>query len=129
MYSKSYHALTDEDIMKVRKELTKEIDDLDVDLVLQGHDHVLARTKVLQYTSTNNSFVNAKIEDAKQVTGKDGVKYYDNPKGSVYVLPNTGGTKAYDDIYSRSLDHIKKIQPDLKWLTENNVKNTIIYLL
>ncbi|VEG63391.1 MULTISPECIES: purple acid phosphatase family protein [Staphylococcus] len=122
MYSKSYHALTDEDIKKVRKELTKEIDDLDVDLVLQGHDHVLARTKVLQHTSTKNSFVNAKIEDAKQVTGKDGVKYYDNPKGSVYVLPNTGGTKAYDDIYSRSLDHIKKIQPDLKWLTEEQRK-------
>lgn len=55
MYSKSYHALTDEDIKKVRKELTKEIDDLDVDLVLQGHDHVLARTKVLQHTSTKNS--------------------------------------------------------------------------
>ena len=42
MYSKSYHALSDEDIQKVRNELTKEIDDLDVDLVLQGHDHVLA---------------------------------------------------------------------------------------
>ncbi|WP_412521636.1 metallophosphoesterase [Staphylococcus simulans] len=122
MYSKSYHALTDKDIMALRKELTKEIDDLDVDLVLQGHDHVLARTKVLQHTSTKNSFVNAKIEDAKQVKGEDGVTYYDNPKGSVYVLPNTGGTKAYDDIYSKPLDHIKKVQPDLKWLTEKQRK-------
>lgn len=118
MYSKSYHALEDEDIKKLREELTKEIDDLDVDLVLQGHDHVLARTKMLQHTSTKNSFVNAKIEDAKQVKGEDGVTYYDNPKGSVYVLPNTGGTKAYDDIYSKPLEHIKKIRPKLSWLTE-----------
>ena len=108
MYSKSYHALSDEDIQKVRNELTKEIDDLDVDLVLQGHDHVLARTHSLRHTSTKNSFVNARKEDAKQILGDDHVEYYDNPKGSVYVLPNTGGTKAYDDIYDRSLKHIKK---------------------
>ncbi|WP_412521638.1 metallophosphoesterase [Staphylococcus simulans] len=118
MYSKSYHALEDKDIMKLRDELTKEIDDLNVDLVLQGHDHVLARTKVLEHTSTKSSFVNAKIEDAKQIVGADGVKYYDNPKGSVYVLPNTGGTKAYDDIYSKPLEHIKKVRPKLGWLTE-----------
>ena len=59
MYSKSYHALSDEDVKKVREELTKEIDDLDVDLVLQGHDHVLSRTHPLEHTSTKNSFVNA----------------------------------------------------------------------
>lgn len=121
MYSKSYHALKDEDINKLRNELTKEIDDLDVDLVLQGHDHVLARTKVLQHTSTRNSFVNAKKEDVKQVVGKDHVKYYDNPKGSVYILPNTGGTKAYDDIYDRSLKHIKKVRPELSWLTRKQL--------
>ncbi|MCU5745430.1 metallophosphoesterase family protein [Staphylococcus sp. SQ8-PEA] len=121
MYSKSYHALSDEDIQKVRKDLTKEIDDLGVDLVLQGHDHVLARTKVLQHTSTKNSFVNAKKEHVKQFTGKDNVKYYDHPKGSVYVLPNTGGTKAYDDIYDRSLKHIKKVEPQLSWLKQKDL--------
>ncbi|EKU50365.1 purple acid phosphatase family protein [Staphylococcus massiliensis] len=113
MYSKSYHSLQDEDVQKVREELTKEIDDLDVDLVLQGHDHVLARTKSLQHTSTKNSFVNAKKEDVKQVVGDDNIKYYDNPKGSVYVIPNTGGTKAYDSIFDRPLDHIKKVRPKL----------------
>ncbi|ARB78323.1 MULTISPECIES: purple acid phosphatase family protein [Staphylococcus] len=121
MYSKSYHALSDEDIQKVRNELTKEIDDLDVDLVLQGHDHVLARTHSLRHTSTKNSFVNARKEDAKQILGDDHVEYYDNPKGSVYVLPNTGGTKAYDDIYDRSLKHIKKVRPELKGLTQRQL--------
>ena len=130
MYSKSYHSLSDEDIKAVREELTKQIDDLDVDLVLQGHDHVLARTKSLEHTSTKNSFVNAKIEDTKQVKGEDGVEYYDNPKGSVYVLPNTGGTKAYDDIYDKSLSHIKKVVPELKNLTQKQLDhyNTLFAL-
>lgn len=123
MYSKSYHALSDEDVKKVRGELTKEINKLDVDLVLQGHDHVLSRTYPLEYTSTKNSFVNAKKENAKQFVGKDGVNYYDNPKGAVYVLPNTGGTKEYDNIYDRSLDHIKKVRPELSWLTEKDLKH------
>ncbi|KRG08615.1 purple acid phosphatase family protein [Staphylococcus sp. NAM3COL9] len=121
MYSKSYHALSDEDVKKVRDELTKEIDDLDVDLVLQGHDHVLSRTHPLEHTSTKNSFVNAKKEDTDQFVGEDGVKYYDDPDGSVYVLPNTGGTKEYDSIYDRSLEHIKKVRPELSWLTQKDL--------
>lgn len=121
MYSKSYHALSDEDVRKIRDELTKQIDELDVDLVLQGHDHVLSRTHPLEHTSTKNSFVNAKKEDAKQVLGDDNVEYYDNPKGSVYVLPNTGGTKAYDNIYDRSLEHIKKVRPELGDLTQDKL--------
>ncbi|PTE43200.1 metallophosphoesterase family protein [Staphylococcus equorum] len=121
MYSKSYHALSDEDVKKVRDELTKEIDDLDVDLVLQGHDHVLSRTHPLEHTSTKNSFVNAKKEDTEQFVGEDGVEYYDDPEGSVYVLPNTGGTKEYDSIYDRSLEHIKKVRPELSWLTQKDL--------
>ncbi|MEB7674943.1 purple acid phosphatase family protein [Staphylococcus equorum] len=121
MYSKSYHALSDEDVKKVRDELTKEIDDLDVDLVLQGHDHVLSRTHPLEHTSTKNSFVNANKEDTEQFVGEDGVKYYDDPEGSVYVLPNTGGTKEYDSIYDRSLEHIKKVRPELSWLTQKDL--------
>ncbi|PTH23698.1 metallophosphoesterase family protein [Staphylococcus arlettae] len=123
MYSKSYHALSDEDVKKIRAELTKQIDDLDIDLVLQGHDHVLSRTHPLEHTSTKNSFVNAKKEDTKQVVGEDNVPYYDNPKGSVYVLPNTGGTKEYDSIYDRSLEHIKKVRPELSWLTEKDLEH------
>ncbi|RIM19303.1 serine/threonine protein phosphatase, partial [Staphylococcus cohnii] len=108
-------------VKKVRDELTKEIDDLDVDLVLQGHDHVLSRTHPLEHTSTKNSFVNAKKEDTEQFVGEDGVEYYDDPEGSVYVLPNTGGTKEYDSIYDRSLEHIKKVRPELSWLTQKDL--------
>ncbi|MGS0652775.1 serine/threonine protein phosphatase, partial [Staphylococcus arlettae] len=59
----------------------------------------------------------------KQVVGEDNVPYYDNPKGSVYVLPNTGGTKEYDSIYDRSLEHIKKVRPELSWLTEKDLEH------
>src|SRR5699024_4795315 len=42
LFSKSYHSLQDEDVQKVREEFMQMIDDLDVDLALQGHDHVIS---------------------------------------------------------------------------------------
>lgn len=82
---------------------------------------MLSRTHPLEHTSTKNSFVNAKKEDTEQFVGEDGVEYYDDPEGSVYVLPNTGGTKEYDSIYDRSLEHIKKVRPELSWLTQKDL--------
>src|SRR5699024_6590404 len=123
MYSKSDHDLSDEDVKKIRKELTKEIDDLDVDLVLQGHDHVLSRTHPLEHTSTKNSFVNAKKEDTKQFIGDDNVTYYNNLKGSVNVLPIIGETKKYESIYVRSLKHNKKVRTGLSLLSEKELEH------
>ncbi|MDK7102995.1 metallophosphoesterase, partial [Streptococcus mitis] len=39
IYSASYHALQDEDVQVTREEFAKLADELDVDVVLQGHDH------------------------------------------------------------------------------------------
>lgn len=121
LYSKSYHSLQDEDVQKVREEFMKMIDDLDVDLVLQGHDHVVSRTKSLNFVPTEESFSNAVIDQAEVVVQDNNVEYYKNPKGTVFVLPNTGGTKAYDDLFSKSLDHIHKVRPELDWLTQEDV--------
>ena len=121
MYAHSFYFMFDDEIKKVHKELVKQLDELDVDLVLQGHDHVLSRSKVLQYSNTKNSFADAKVEDAKQVTGDDGVTYYDNPKGSVYVIPNMGGTKAIADLGGRSLEEIKHFRPEFKDLTQKQL--------
>lgn len=121
LFSKSYHSLLDEDVQKVREEFMQLIDDLDVDLVLQGHDHVISSTKSLNFVPTEENFSNAVIDEAEVVLGEDNVEYYKNPKGTVFVLPNTGGTKAYDDIYSKSLEHIKKVRPKLDWMTQNDV--------
>lgn len=121
LFSKSYHSLSDEDVQNVREDFMKLIDDLDIDVAMQGHDHVLSVTKSLKYASKSESFANAKIDYANMITGADQVEYYDNPKGTVFILPNTGGTKAYDDIYGKSLEHIKQVRPKLSWLTQANL--------
>ena len=121
LFSKSYHSLQDEDVQKVREEFMQMIDELDVDLALQGHDHVVSRTKALSFVPTEESFSNAVIDQAEVVVGEDDVEYYKNPEGTVFVLPNTGGTKAYNDIFSNSLDYIHKVRPKLDWLTQEDV--------
>lgn len=117
LFSKSYHSLLDADVQNVREDFMKLIDELDVDVAMQGHDHVLSVTKSLKYAPKTESFVNAKIDFANITTGKDEVEYYQNPTGTIFILPNTGGTKAYDDIYGKSLAHIKQVRPKLDWLT------------
>ena len=121
LYSKSYHSLQDEDVQKVREEFMQMIDELDVDLALQGHDHVISRTKPLDFVPTEENFSNATIDQAEVVLGEDNVEYYKNPSGTVFVLPNTGGTKAYDDLYSKSLEHIHEVRPDLSWMTQEDL--------
>lgn len=120
LYSKSYHSLQDEDVQKVREEFMQMIDELDVDLALQGHDHVISRTKSLNFVSTEENFSNATIDNAEVVIGEDNVEYYKNPSGTVFVLPNTGGTKAYDEVYSKSLEHLHEVRPDLDWMTQED---------
>lgn len=121
LFSKSYHSLQDKDVQKVREEFMQTIDELDVDLALQGHDHVISRTKSLNFVPTDDNFSNATIEEAEVVQGEDDVEYYKNPKGTVFVLPNTGGTKAYDDVYSKGLEHLHKVRPNLNWMTQEDV--------
>lgn len=121
LYSKSYHSLQDEDVQKVREELTALIDDLDIDLALQGHDHVISRTHSLTHVPTDESFSNAEVEDVETQVGQNGVEYMENPDGTVYVLPNTGGTKEYDNVYSKGLEHLHEVRPELDWMTQEDM--------
>ena len=120
IFSKSYHSLQDSDVQAVREEFMQQIDELDVDLALQGHDHVLSATYPLNFAPTEENFSNGVIADAETIE-KDGVDYYVDPKATVFVLPNTGGTKAYDDIYSKGVDHVHKVRPALDWMTAEDV--------
>lgn len=122
LYSASYHSLSDEDVQAVREELTALIDELDIDLALQGHDHVLSRTNSLTHVPTEESFSNAEVaEDASVMEDRDGVPTYVNPTGTTYILPNTGGTKLYDYVYGKSLDHLHKVRPALDWMTQEDL--------
>lgn len=120
LFSKSYHSLQDSDVQAVREEFMKLIDDLDVDLALQGHDHVLSSTFPLNFVPTSENFSNGVVANAETIQ-KDGVDYYVDPKATVFVLPNTGGTKAYDDIYSKGVEHVHAVRPKLDWLTQENL--------
>ena len=54
---------------------------------------------------------------------EDSVKVLKSPKGTTFVIPNTGGTKAYDAIYGYSLEHIKAVRPKLSWLTQAQLEH------
>lgn len=121
LYSKSYHSLQDEDVQEIREELTALIDELDVDLALQGHDHVVSRSHSLTHVPTDENFSNGVVEDVETFVGDNGVEYLDDPEGTTYILPNTGGTKEYDDVYSKGVDHLHKVRPDLDWMTQEDM--------
>lgn len=109
--------MQDEDVQKVREKFMQMIDELDVDLALQGHDLVVSRTKSLNFVPTEENFSNATVDQAEVVLNESNVEYYRNLSGTVFVLPNTGGTKAYDELYGKSLEHIHEVRPNLEWMT------------
>ncbi|MDX7988703.1 metallophosphoesterase family protein [Xenorhabdus sp. 12] len=121
LFSKSYHSLQDEDVQNVREDFMKLIDQLDIDLALQGHDHVFSRTKSLKYADKADSFVNAKIDNAQFTYDENNYKKLISPSGTTFVIPNTGGTKAYDAIFNKPLKHIHEMRPKLNWLTQEQL--------
>lgn len=90
-YTTSNHA-TDGDIMGangVRTLVAPLFAELGVDLVLQGHDHIYARSKPIKA---------GVAVPAKKVTeylnGKS-IEYTVSPQGTIYLIPNTAGAKVY----------------------------------
>lgn len=95
-YTTASH-MDDQDIKAMRKVLVPLIDELDVDLVLQGHDHILARTKVLAYDENGTEY-STPVETTKITEMKGGkrIEYALSPEGTIYFLSNTAGVKHYD---------------------------------
>ncbi len=101
-YTTANH-LDDQDIKNMRRVIVPLIDELDIDLVLQGHDHILARTKVLAYDE-NGTECAAPVETTKITEMKGGkrIEYAVSPEGTIYFLANTAGVKHYDQESSPS---------------------------
>lgn len=123
LFSKSYHSLEDEDVQNVREDFMQAIDELDIDIALQGHDHVFSRTKSLNYAPKSESFVNAKIDYANFTYDENNHKRLIAPKGTTFIIPNTAGTKAYDSVFDKPLEHLHKVRPKLSWLTQQQVEH------
>ncbi len=90
-YTTSNHA-TDTDIMGengLRTKVAPIFSDLGVDLVLQGHDHGYARTKPI------NNGKAVETNKTKELYNGEKIEYAINPKGTIYMIPATGGPKVY----------------------------------
>lgn len=88
----------DAEILKMRERLVPLIDELDIDLVIQGHDHFWSRTKEL--VSDPSSPIQARAvsptsDVIEEVIGGVRVEYKQDPEGTLYVNPGTAGAKHY----------------------------------
>ncbi|QOS78993.1 S-layer homology domain-containing protein [Paenibacillus sp. JNUCC31] len=99
-YTTSNHA-TDRDIIGengVRKKIAPLMNELGIDLVLQGHDHIYARTKPIKSDGT--------AEDVSKITetlNGQSIEYAVKPDGTIYMIPATAGAKVY----------FKNVKPEL----------------
>lgn len=91
-YTTSNHA-TDEDIMRpngVRTKIVPIMAELGIDFVMQGHDHIYARTKPITSKGTA-----AKTEKITELFNGHRIEYTKNPDGTIYMIPATAGPKVY----------------------------------
>jgi 3',5'-cyclic AMP phosphodiesterase CpdA len=91
-YTTSNHA-TDDDIIGangVRNKIAPLIGKLGVDLVIQGHDHIYARS--LPINGKNQATHPTVITES--LNGQS-IQYSVNPDGSIYFIPATAGPKVY----------------------------------
>ena len=91
-YTTSNHA-TDKDIMGpngVRNKIAPLMAQLGIDFVVQGHDHIYARTKPIKSDGTAGQ-----ASVIKESVGGQSVEYTVNPDGSIYLIPATAGAKVY----------------------------------
>ncbi|MGL5549933.1 MAG: metallophosphoesterase, partial [Culicoidibacterales bacterium] len=88
-YSNGSH-YKDEDVVAIRKQFDQLVTELDIDFVLQGHDHTYARSHYLV-----NGEAEADVVIEEQAIA--GVTYETaiNPEGTVYALTGTTGPKFY----------------------------------
>jgi len=92
-YTTADHA-TDSDIMNttngVRTLVAPIMSQLGIDLVLQGHDHIYARSKPIKVDGTA-----ATENNISETLNGQTINYTVNPDGTIYLIPNTAGPKVY----------------------------------
>jgi len=91
-YTTSNHA-TDSDIADSkgsRNTVAPIMAQLGIDLVLQGHDHIYARSKPIKADNTP-----AKENLITEKFNGQNIQYQVKPNGTIYLIPSTAGPKAY----------------------------------
>nr|MCR5042215.1 metallophosphoesterase [Clostridia bacterium] len=90
IYSNGDH-IADDDVIALRSQLSALFYELDVDLVLSGHDHVYMRTDSMKNGLVSNGYDTT-------IISSDGSKYLAavNPDGTFYSINGTAGVKSYE---------------------------------
>ncbi len=91
----------DTEIMPLRERLVPVIDELDIDLVIQGHDHYWTRTKEL--FSDPGTPVKARVADPgsdviEEVNSGIHIEYRVDQQGTMFINPGTAGAKHYGQL-------------------------------
>ncbi len=89
------------DTMIMHNRLVPVMDELGIDLVLSGHDHMYFRTKQMKEDEAQATSYVQELYNGELTT------FACNPEGTVYILPNTAGTKRYPvhtETYQKILD-------------------------
>lgn len=89
IYSNGSH-FDDDDVVAIRAQLLPLMNELDIDLVFQGHDHVYMRTDVMKD--------NAIVETETGTVKYNGLEYTTKikPEGTIYSINGTIGPKHYE---------------------------------
>ncbi len=89
IYSNGSH-FDDDDVVAIRSQLLPLMNELDIDLVFQGHDHVYMRTDVMKD--------NAIVETETGTVKYNGLEYTTKikPEGTIYSINGTIGPKHYE---------------------------------
>ena len=77
------------DTVIMRERLLPVIDELDIDVVISGHDHMYLRTYQVKDDEIQPTEYITETYNGEEIT------YALNPEGTVHILPNTAGTKRY----------------------------------
>ena len=77
------------DTVIMRERLLPVIDELDIDVVIAGHDHMYMRTFQVQDDKIQPTRYITEVYNGEEIT------FALNPEGTVHILPNTAGTKRY----------------------------------
>lgn len=97
VYSQGSH-YADEDVCAIREQLQGVMNDLDIDMVFQGHDHVYMRTGSLadnRLTAYEKTYLNYKGDIYRtQIL----------PEGTTYVISGSSGVKTYLQSDTRKTD-------------------------
>ncbi len=110
IYSTASH-VDDNDIIERRNELPQIFDDLDIDVVLMGHDHVYTRTYMMDIFTPDTS---QGVQDS--VT---------NPKGILYLTANSASGSKYYDVKAPDAEYVaKQDQSYRRTVTDISVTDT-----